>query len=275
MAVVLSGYSGLFHNWNWSLWYSWNIAESGAKHNKIKSNKKITFVVSSYFFYNALISGSDVVYTNSLCSLHLIITRRVPFLEQELITIAKSSGARVLFSLFCWQLFFFIHFLLLAIILPVLPSIDGFWRSLWYRPHFLIQIDILPNISRRHAITDRNTGNGWFKNGFQNNYWNICKLNFFDRGLLLTRSYWTKSSSWLSWSHHFGSIAVTVMTWRIAMEYLWRKWPRICPTCREHFPILSSFMTYHRICNYINTMGAASGAGTAYPSGAPVFTPSF
>ena len=30
-------------------------------------------------------------------------------------------------------------------------------------------------------------------------------------------------------------------------------------------------MTYHRVCNYINTTGATSGAGTAYnyPSGAP------
>jgi hypothetical protein len=28
-------------------------------------------------------------------------------------------------------------------------------------------------------------------------------------------------------------------------------------------------------CNYINTTGATSGAGTAYPSGAPEFTPVF
>jgi type II secretory pathway component PulF len=42
-----------------------------------------------------------------------------------------------------------------------------------------------------------------------------------------------------------------------------------------HFPVLSSFMTYHRICNYINTMGVTSGAGIAYPSGAPEFTPGF
>ena len=38
-------------------------------------------------------------------------------------------------------------------------------------------------------------------------------------------------------------------------------------TCRKHLPVLSSFMTYHRVCNKINT----SGAGTAYPSGAPEF----
>ena len=32
-----------------------------------------------------------------------------------------------------------------------------------------------------------------------------------------------------------------------AMEYLCHKWPRICSTCRKHFPVLSSFMTYHRV----------------------------
>ena len=59
------------------------------------------------------------------------------------------------------------------------------------------------------------------------------------------------------------------------MEYLCHKWPRICSTCREHFPVLSSFMTYHRVCYYINTTGAISGAGTTYPSGAPEFIPVF
>ena len=34
-------------------------------------------------------------------------------------------------------------------------------------------------------------------------------------------------------------------------------------------------MTYHRVCNEINMMGATSGAGTAYPFGAPVSTPRF
>jgi hypothetical protein len=42
-------------------------------------------------------------------------------------------------------------------------------------------------------------------------------------------------------------------------------------TCHKHLPVLSSFMTYHRVCNKINTTGATSGAGTAYPSGAPEF----
>ena len=45
--------------------------------------------------------------------------------------------------------------------------------------------------------------------------------------------------------------------------------------CGRHHDLvdLSSFMTYHRVCNQINTTGATSGAGTAYPSGASEFTP--
>jgi hypothetical protein len=65
------------------------------------------------------------------------------------------------------------------------------------------------------------------------------------------------------------------MTWLTIMEYLCHKWPRICSTCRKHFPVLSSFTTYYRVCNHINTTGATSGAGTANPSGAHEFTPGF
>ena len=45
--------------------------------------------------------------------------------------------------------------------------------------------------------------------------------------------------------------------------------------CRNHNPVLSSFMIYHRVCNKINTTRVTCGAGTAYPSGAPAFTPGF
>ena len=45
-------------------------------------------------------------------------------------------------------------------------------------------------------------------------------------------------------------------------EYLCHKWPQVCSTCRKHFPALSSFMTYNRVCNQINTTSATSGAGT-------------
>jgi hypothetical protein len=38
-------------------------------------------------------------------------------------------------------------------------------------------------------------------------------------------------------------------SWLTAMEYLCHKWPWICSTCRKHFPVLSSFMIYDRVCN--------------------------
>jgi hypothetical protein len=37
-------------------------------------------------------------------------------------------------------------------------------------------------------------------------------------------------------------------------------------------PVLSSFMTYHRICNQINTTSTTSGARTAYLSRTPEFS---
>ena len=52
-------------------------------------------------------------------------------------------------------------------------------------------------------------------------------------------------------------------------------WPRICSTCRKHVSVLSSFMTYHRVCNYVSTTDATSGTGTAYPSGAHAFITGF
>jgi hypothetical protein len=60
--------------------------------------------------------------------------------------------------------------------------------------------------------------------------------------LLLTRKL-------LNQSHHFERFTVATMTWLTVMEYLCHKWPRICSTCRKYFPILSSFMTYNRVCN--------------------------
>ena len=44
--------------------------------------------------------------------------------------------------------------------------------------------------------------------------------NLLDRGLLLTRCYWTNVSSWLSWSHHFESFTVAPMTLLTVMEYV-------------------------------------------------------
>jgi len=58
-------------------------------------------------------------------------------------------------------------------------------------------------------------------------------------------------------------------------QNLWLQNFKVYSSCRKHFPFLFSFMTYHRVCNYINTRVATRGARTAYPSGAHELTPVF
>ena len=70
------------------------------------------------------------------------------------------------------------------------------------------------------------------------------------------------------------SFTVATKTWLTVMEYLCHKWPRICSTCRNH-----KIRSFHRswlsprFCNKSDTMGATSGAGTAYFSGTFEFNP--
>ena len=42
--------------------------------------------------------------------------------------------------------------------------------------------------------------------------------------------------------------------------YLCHKWPRVCSVCRNKYPVLSPFMTYHRMCNKSNTPGTTHEA---------------
>jgi hypothetical protein len=44
-------------------------------------------------------------------------------------------------------------------------------------------------------------------------------------------------------------LIVATISWLTAMGYLCHKLPRICSTCRKHFPVLSSLTTYYRVCN--------------------------
>ena len=48
--------------------------------------------------------------------------------------------------------------------------------------------------------------------------------------------------------------------------FLCHIWPQICSVCRNHNSVLSSFITYHRVCYKRNTTGAVCGAETNYPS---------
>jgi hypothetical protein len=67
----------------------------------------------------------------------------------------------------------------------------------------------------------------------------------------------------------------STLTWLTVVKYVCHKWPHICSVCRSNKSILSSFMTYHRVCYKSNTTDATCGAGTSYSSGAPGFTPGF
>ena len=41
------------------------------------------------------------------------------------------------------------------------------------------------------------------------------------------------------------------MIWFTVTEYLCHTWPRICSVCHNHTPVLSSFMTYHRVLTWV------------------------
>ena len=41
-------------------------------------------------------------------------------------------------------------------------------------------------------------------------------------------------------------------------------WPQICSVCLNHNSVLSSFMTYHQVCNKKKLIGTTSGARLSY-----------
>jgi hypothetical protein len=44
------------------------------------------------------------------------------------------------------------------------------------------------------------------------------------------------------------SFTVATITWLAVTEYQCHKWPRICSVYRNHIPVLSSCLAYHRVC---------------------------
>ena len=93
--------------------------------------------------------------------------------------------------------------------------------------------------------------------------------------VVLTRKLLNQGFLLVQLKSRFEILTVATMTCLTAMTYLCHNGRRICSTCGKHFPFLSSFMTDHRVCNWINTTGVTSGARTAHPSGAPEFNPDF
>jgi len=88
--------------------------------------------------------------------------------------------------------------------------------------------------------------------------WLLQTWNLLDQRFLVAK---------LSLSHRKFSVAT--VNWLTVTEYLPHKWPRIRSVCCNHYPVLSSFMTYYRLCNKSNTTSVTSGVGSAYYSGAP------
>jgi hypothetical protein len=76
-----------------------------------------------------------------------------------------------------------------------------------------------------------------------------CYQDFLDRGLLLTRKLLNQGFL-LGMLKSITSKVLRSSPWLCEpLRNICNKWPRICSTCRKHFPALSSFMTYHRVCN--------------------------
>jgi hypothetical protein len=50
--------SGFLHHYNWSSWYSWNIAESGVKHNKKKLFPLVVYTVFGGLMISVLASSA-------------------------------------------------------------------------------------------------------------------------------------------------------------------------------------------------------------------------
>jgi len=65
-------------------------------------------------------------------------------------------------------------------------------------------------------------------------------------------------------------IVLSVLLWYTVSDYLFGVFKLFLMQILFYelliFLVLSLFITYHGVCNYINTTGATSVAGTAYPS---------
>jgi hypothetical protein len=67
-SVVISGYSGFLHQYNWPPQYKWNIAEGGVKHQSPNHNPEgITghFAISVWGFLPP--NKSDILVSNTYC----------------------------------------------------------------------------------------------------------------------------------------------------------------------------------------------------------------
>ena len=98
--------------------------------------------------------------------------------------------------------------------------------------------------------------------------------DFLDRELMLTMKLLNqgflvvklKSSLWKFYGHHHDLVNCYVIS--VSHDHG-------CSVCSNHNKVISSFVTYHWICNKSNMRSVTSGAGSDYPSRAPEFTLAF
>ena len=94
--------------------------------------------------------------------------------------------------------------------------------------------------------------------------------------MLLTRKLLNQGFLLVKLKSSFRKFMVATMTWLTAMEYLCHKWPRICSTCRKHFPVLSSFINYHgfvtRLKRRVSLVEQELLTLPEHPSSLPVFS---
>jgi hypothetical protein len=73
--------------------------------------------------------------------------------------------------------------------------------------------------------------------------------DFLDRGLLLTRKLLNQGFLLVKLKSSLRKFYSRHHDWLTAMEFLCHKCLRIFSTCRKHFPVVSSFMICHQLCN--------------------------
>ena len=104
-------------------------------------------------------------------------------------------------------------------------------------------------------------------------FWPLCCLFFFDIRILITPLVSSSSSCQLSLSvneiRQNNGLKRNIFILNTQHSVSFGYYLHIQAFC------LSSFMTYHRVCNQGNPTGAISGAETGYPPGAHQFIPVF
>ena len=68
----------------------------------------------------------------------------------------------------------------------------------------------------------------------------------------------------LNW-YDIPEFVILVITSKVLRSPAWFGYEYLCSVWHNHNPYLSSYMTYHRICNQSNAASTTSESGSAYP----------